>query len=175
MPRGRILKLIYKNEVQEMYFMPTKFGELFDYFLTLFNKKSCEKYLFYGYYCTDPDKKIVLNEKDFKNNFSKLEILKNPAVFIEDFTQDANKESSADARNIEYIQKNLKFVKDDSNFVESLIKKKEILKKYDKRISDLEKELNELKNIQKNEELIKSSEEYKKANLELIQKINSLK
>ena len=176
MAREKIIILKYKNEEKEMRFLPYKFSDLTDYFLTLFNKKSNQRYSFFAYINPDPEEKIILIEQDFNNNFSKLTKLKRPVIFIEDYIDDYDEEYNRDVENIKYIIDNkIKFEKDYSNYEEELKKKTEIIKDLERRITDLEKEVNDLKNRPNNEDLIKSNEEYKKKNLELIKKINSLK
>ena len=175
MPKERILLLKYQNEEKKMHFFPKKFEQLSDYFLSVFNKKSSNHYSFFGYVSPDIDNKITLKKDDFQSDFNKIKSMKNPVVFIEDFTENNEEELNRDKINIKYVEEHLTFLKDDSNYVEEFERKKKLLETLEKRINNLEKGIKKMKNMNKNENLIKLHEEYKKENLELIKKINSLK
>ena len=168
MAKQKILKLIYKKKEKEMHFFPKSFGQLRDYFLSLFNKKSSQKYAFKGYIVPEIEKKIIFREEDFKENFEKLKELKNMAIFIDEISEDEEEELDNDLKNIEYMVLNIKFEKDRDKKLEEEKKKINIL---EKQIKELKDEINALKNNTQIDQLIKCNEEYKKNNLILMEKL----
>ena len=174
MAKEKIFKLIYDGEAKKMCFTPDNFSQLRDYFLSVFNIKSCQKYIFLGYTNDDPDKKIIFSEEEFKENIDKLKKLNNPAIFIDDFSEDDEKEKKNDLKNIEYIIKNLTFENDDKKLEEELSKKNEKITNYEKRINKLEKDIIKLLNIAEQHKLKKDNKYLDEKNSELTKLLNNL-
>ena len=168
MAKQKILKLIYKKKEKEMHFFPKSFGQLRDYFLSVFNKKSSQKYTFKGYVEPEIENKIIFRDEDFKESFEKLKELKNMAIFINEIAEDEEEESENDLKNIEYMVSNIKFEKDRGKKLEEEKKKIELL---EKQINQLNDEINILKNDTQIDELIKTYEDYKKKNVILMEKL----
>ena len=100
------LKLIYRNEIKVLKFYPNNFDQLRDCFLTLFNEKSFKNYKFKSYLKNQLNKNSTITflaGGKFSENFEKIKILKNPAVFI--FVYDEEDEKEIDKKNLEFIGK----------------------------------------------------------------------
>mgnify|MGYP006916312611 FL=1 len=168
MSKQKILKLIYKKKEKEMHFFPKSFGQLRDFFLSIFNKKSSQKYVFKGYVAPEIEKKLIFREEDFKESFEKLKELKNMAIFINEIAEDEEAEMENDIKNIEYMVSNIKFEKDRVKKFEEEKKKLELLTK---QINQLNDEITILKNDTRSDELTKCYKEFQKNNLELMKKL----
>ena len=96
------LKLIYKKKIEEMGFFPKNFIQLKDYFLSLFNLKSSEEFIFKIY--PNKNNNFILDEDLLNfNRIRKIKILENPVIFIIDKDEEDDIEQ-IDSDNINFIE-----------------------------------------------------------------------
>ena len=157
--KSQIIRLIYKKCEKKMYFYPNNFQQLREYFLTIFDAKSSENYIFKAYPDKDKYSIIIFDEKhNFKEGLEQLIVLKNPTIFI----YNENKENNLiniDDINIKYIiEKKIGFdyynKKINYERIKKIVeKRKENLKKLEKRMNLLKEGINVLLNIPKIESI----------------------
>ena len=149
------LKLIYKNEAKEMNFFPKTFSQLRDYFLSIFNQKSSEEFIFKSY--PSQNKNLIIEEEPKFKLIRKIKILKNPAIFIIDKDEEDYMEQ-IDKDNLKYIENNnlgfelQNIYKDyDINKIkEELERKSKVFEELQKKIDFITKGIEKVKNNNRN-------------------------
>ena len=176
------LILRYKNKNKEMKFFPKNFNVLKDYFLSIFNLKSSEEYIFKIY--PNKNNNYILDEVLFNfRHIKKIKILKNPAIFIidkdeQDYIEDIDK------ANLEYIENNnwfeLQNIYKDYNLnkiKEELKRKAEVHKKLQERLNYIERGIDIIKDfprIEGNNNLEDINKKYKEKEIELNKQLEEL-
>ena len=176
------LILRYKNKNKEMKFFPKNFNLLKDYFLSIFNLKSSEEYIFKIY--PNKNNNYILDEVLFNfRHIKKIKILKNPAIFIidkdeQDYIEDIDK------ANLEYIENNnwfdLQNIYQDYNLnkiKDELKRKAEVYEKLQKRLNYIERGIDIIKDfprIEGNNNLEDINKKYKEKEIELNKQLEEL-
>ena len=176
------LILRYKNKNKEMKFFPRNFNQLKDYFLSIFNLKSSEEYIFKIY--PNKNNNYILDEVLFNfRHIKKIKILKNPAIFIidkdeQDYIEDIDK------ANLEYIENNnwfeLQNIYKDYNLnkiKEELKRKAEVYEKLQKRLNYIARGIDIIKDfprIEGNINLEDINKKYKEKQIELNKQLEEL-
>ena len=176
------LILRYKNKNKEMKFFPKNFNQLKDYFLSIFNLKSSEEYIFKIY--PNKNNNYILDEVLFNfRHIKKIKILKNPAIFIidkdeQDYIEDIDK------ANLEYIENNnwfdLQNIYQDYNLnkiKDELKRKAEVYEKLQKRLNYIERGIDIIKDfprIEGNNNLEDINKKYKEKEIELNKQLEEL-
>ena len=176
------LILRYKNKNKEMKFFPKNFNQLKDYFLSIFNLKSSEEYIFKIY--PNKNNNYILDEVLFNfRHIKKIKILKNPAIFIidkdeQDYIEDIDK------ANLEYIENNnwfdLQNIYKDYNLnkiKEELKRKAEVHKKLQERLNYIARGIDIIKDfprIEGNNNLEDINKKYKEKEIELNKQLEEL-
>ena len=176
------LILRYKNKNKEMKFFPKNFNLLKDYFLSIFNLKSSEEYIFKIY--PNKNNNYILDEVLFNfRHIKKIKILKNPAIFIidkdeQDYIEDIDK------ANLEYIENNnwfdLQNIYQDYNLnkiKDELKRKAEVYEKLQKRLNYIARGIDIIKDfprIEGNNNLEDINKKYKEKEIELNKQLEEL-
>ena len=176
------LILRYKNKNKEMKFFPKNFNQLKDYFLSIFNLKSSEEYIFKIY--PNKNNNYILDEVLFNfRHIKKIKILKNPAIFIidkdeQDYIEDIDK------ANLEYIENNnwfdLQNIYQDYNLnkiKDELKRKAEVYEKLQKRLNYIARGIDIIKDfprIEGNNNLEDINKKYKEKEIELNKQLEEL-
>ena len=176
------LILRYKNKNKEMKFFPKNFNQLKDYFLSIFNLKSSEEYIFKIY--PNKNNNYILDEVLFNfRHIKKIKILKNPAIFVidkdeQDYIEDIDK------ANLEYIENNnwfdLQNIYKDYNLnkiKEELKRKAEVHKKLQERLNYIARGIDIIKDfprIEGNNNLEDINKKYKEKEIELNKQLEEL-
>ena len=176
------LILRYKNKNKEMKFFPKNFNQLKDYFLSIFNLKSSEEYIFKIY--PNKNNNYILDEVLFNfRHIKKIKILKNPAIFIidkdeQDYIEDIDK------ANLEYIENNnwfdLQNIYQDYNLnkiKDELKRKAEVYEKLQERLNYIARGIDIIKDfprIEGNNNLEDINKKYKEKEIELNKQLEEL-
>ena len=137
------LKLIYKNNSQDMYFFPKNYAQLRDYFLCKFNKKSSEEFIFKAY--QNKNTVLTFQADRILKLIRKIEILENPAIFIIDKDEEDYMEQ-IDKDNLKYVETNFGFEIKNLYKDYDLDKIKKELERKNKSLLHLEKRIEYLTN-----------------------------
>ena len=178
------LKLIYKKKIEEMGFFPKNFIQLKDYFLSLFNLKSSEEFIFKIY----PNKNynFILDEDLLNfNRIRKIKILENPVIFIIDKDEEDDIEQ-IDSDNINFIEaeeslgfdlQNIYKDYDINKIKEELERKTKAYERLQKRLDLISKGVNLIKEFPKiegNNNLEEINKKYKEKQNELNEQLEEL-
>lgn len=178
------LKLIYKKKIEEMGFFPKNFIQLKDYFLSLFNLKSSEEFIFKIY--PNKNNNFILDEDLLNfNRIRKIKILENPVIFIIDKDEEDDIEQ-IDSDNINFIEaeeslgfdlQNIYKDYDINKIKEELERKTKAYEKLQKRLDLISKGVNlikELPKIEGNNNLEEINKKYKEKQNELNEQLEEL-
>ena len=138
------LKLIYKNKAKEMNFFPKTFSQLRDYFLSIFNQKSSEEFIFKSY--PSQNKNLIIEEEPKFKLIRKIKILKNPAIFI----IDKDEEDYMENNNLGFELQNIYKDYDINKIKEELERKSKVFEELQKKIDFITKGIEKVKNNNKN-------------------------
>ena len=178
------LKLIYKKKIEEMGFFPKNFIQLKDYFLSLFNLKSSEEFIFKIY--PNKNNNFILDEDLLNfNRIRKIKILQNPVIFIIDKDEEDDIEQ-IDSDNINFIEaeeslgfdlQNIYKDYDINKIKEELERKTKAYERLQKRLDLISKGVNlikELPKIEGNNNLEEINKKYKEKQNELNEQLEEL-
>ena len=178
------LKLIYKKKIEEMGFFPKNFIQLKDYFLSLFNLKSSEEFIFKIY--PNKNNNFILDEDLLNfNRIRKIKILENPVIFIIDKDEEDDIEQ-IDSDNINFIEaeeslgfdlQNIYKDYDINKIKEELERKTKAYERLQKRLDLISKGVNlikELPKIEGNNNLEEINKKYKEKQNELNEQLEEL-
>lgn len=178
------LKLIYKKKIEEMGFFPKNFIQLKDYFLSLFNLKSSEEFIFKIY--PNKNNNFILDEDLLNfNRIRKIKILENPVIFIIDKDEEDDIEQ-IDSDNINFIEaeeslgfdlQNIYKDYDINKIKEELERKTKAYERLQKRLDLISKGVNLIKEFPKiegNNNLEEINKKYKEKQNELNEQLEEL-
>ena len=178
------LKLIYKKKIEEMGFFPKNFIQLKDYFLSLFNLKSSEEFIFKIY--PNKNNNFILDEDLLNfNRIRKIKILQNPVIFIIDKDEEDDIEQ-IDSDNINFIEaeeslgfdlQNIYKDYDINKIKEELERKTKAYERLQKRLDLISKGVNLIKEFPKiegNNNLEEINKKYKEKQNELNEQLEEL-